>query len=110
MSLALACDGAKDDAAAKESSAAATGTPAPTGESKAPPAATGSATPPKADPPPAPTGPTASGAFRMPGEPGYDCGRLLTRTEIQTTCGTELKPVIIDTAEGRHEHSDRSHQ
>jgi hypothetical protein len=50
----------------------------------------------KADP--APTG----GALR-PGQPGYDCGRLLSKIEIESVCGAKLQEVTIDRSEGSRE-------
>ena len=41
----------------------------------------------------------------MPSDPGYDCGRLLTRAQLNETCSVELKQVIIDGNEGSRDQT-----
>ena len=47
-------------------------------------------------------GPTPGQAI-LPGQPGYDCGRLLSKIEIESICGVQLQPVVIDRHEGKKE-------
>lgn len=37
----------------------------------------------------------------LPGQPGYDCGRLLSKIEIESICGVKLQPVTLDRNEGK---------
>ncbi len=39
----------------------------------------------------------------LPGQPGYDCGRLLSKIEIESICGVKLQPVVLDRNEGKRE-------
>jgi hypothetical protein len=67
-----------------------------------PPATTPAESPtPTTAPPPAPSGPPPSGTKLYPGDRGFDCGRVLTRTEIEAACGDPIGTVNIDAMEGQ---------
>lgn len=99
-----ACDGgAKADAAAADAPKAdAAKADAPKPDAAKPDADKAGAPKPGAPKPDAPKLDTAAAKI-FPGQPGYDCGRLLSKVEIDSVCGTSLQEVTIDRSEGSRE-------